>query len=453
MKHVNNFLRLSKQVHHLPSFWYRIWYQLILLVLFEVAGISSLAAQSQLMQPVEVFSVQNTTLAEAIRQLSVKTNLNFTYDASDPAMEATVDCEMRNKTPLGILDELLRNTKRTYKQIGNQIVIYHDSDPEPAIVSPLPIQDQPEREVNPVLQVDVSEIPLIDSILLSKTDTLYIKDTLVLTDTIVRTDTLRLVDTVYIAAKNNPGKNKPITPLPVNHFAENPLRTPGWAVDFSIMPLVSNFSTVFKEKEWSLRSYSFDAQLVRHQKRWSFLLGLQFSQFAQKFNHNYVVSTGGYYQIDTLDVYYSVVGTDTTLIAVTDSTYLPLESEAFNYDKVNRVGYLGITAAAEYLIIHRPVFSLSAKAGIVVNSLVYRKGLLLENTGDSSGIDFADMTFASPVFGLMVGVAGGFRLNDDFQLRLDAGYRFYTTDVFSYPDFNSQLSAVGVSVGIRYYLK
>jgi len=117
------------------------------------------------------------------------------------------------------------------------------------------------------------------------------------------------------------------------------------------------------------------------------------------------------------------------------------------------VGYLGITAAAEYLIIHRPVFSLSAKAGIVVNSLVYRKGLLLENTGDSSGIDFADMTFASPVFGLMVGVAGGFRLNDDLQLRLDAGYRFYTTDVFSYPDFNSQLSAVGLSVGIRYYLK
>jgi len=453
MKHVNNFLRLSKQVRYLPSLCYPICHQLILLMLFVVAGISSLAAQSQLMQPVEVFTVQNTTLAEAIRQLSAKTNLNFTYDASDPAMDASISCEVRNKTPLGILDELLRNTKRTYKQIGNQIVIYQDTESEPPIISPLPVQEPVETEVDPEWVAEVYEIPLHDSIFLSKTDTLYIKDTLVLRDTIVRTDTLRLVDTVYIASRTLPGNNKPITPLPVNHFAENPLRPPGWAMDFSVTPMVSDFSTVFKEKRWSLRSYSLDAQLVRHQKRWSFLLGLQFSQFAQKFNHNYVVSTGGYYQIDTLDVYYTVVGMDTTWIAVTDSTYLPLESEAFNYDKVNKVGYLGLTVAAEYLIIHRPVFSLSGKAGIVLNSLVYRKGLLLENTGDSSGTDFADLTFASPVLGLMVGVAGGFRLNDNLQLRLDAGYRYYTNQIFTYPDFDGQLSAFGVSVGIRYYLK
>ncbi len=421
----------------------------LLLVLFEVLLTNLFSLQAQQAQPIDRFAVEDQRLSEVIRQLSSKSNLNFTYDARDPLMETRVTYQATHKTALAILSDLLQDTQRTYKQLGNQIVIYQDD----AIVDVVPVEV--ELSPSPQTEIILAETPVLNSIVKSDTavKSLTLFDTLYVRDTIVRVDTLRLVDTIYVSSKTATTAIKQMPVLSVDYFADNPYRKPGWAMGLSITPMLSNFNTVTNNEEWSLRSFSVDGQLIRQQKRWSFALGLQFSHFAQKFNQSYEITTGGYYQTDTLDVYYTVVGTDTSWIAVTDTIYIPLESETFSYDKINRVGYLGLTVEVEYMFVHQPVFNLRVKTGLLVNSLLYREGIMLNEDQPSKGAAYGDLSFSKPVLGVLIGISSQVKLTKQFDLSLEASYRQYLNSFILRDNFDRNLSAIGISVGLIYHFK
>jgi hypothetical protein len=422
---------------------------LLLLVFVEVLMANFMHVHGQQVKTIDVFSVKDQRLSEVMRKLSAESNMNFTYDAQDPLMEMLITYQASNKTALAILSDLLKDTKRNYKQIGNQIVIYQDDSNGETIPSPSPLP----KNTDPELLVTKS--PVISHVEQPvRTDATIIRyDTIFVSDTVVLIDTLRLVDTVYLSNKSAMSAIKKMPVLSVDYFADHPYRKPGWAVGLSLTPLISNFNTIAKNNEWSLRSFAFDAQLIRQQKRWTFAAGIQLSHFAQKFNQSYEITSGGYFQIDTLDMYYTVIESDTNWIAVTDSTYLPLESEVYSYDKMNRIGYISFTAEVEYMFAHRAVFDLRAKAGLVLSSLIYRDGILLEDDNPTPGIEYGDLSFSSPVLGMLIGISSRFRLSDQFDLSMDASYRHYLDSVILRDDFGQQLSAYGLSVGIIYSFK
>jgi hypothetical protein len=271
-------------------------------------------------------------------------------------------------------------------------------------------------------------------------------------DTIFRVDTLRQVDTVFVYPEEKPLSSPELPAFNVDHFQENPFRQPGWALDLSGSPMLSNFSTIESLSDWSLRSFALDGRIVRHQKRWSFYMGLQFSQFAQKFNNQYQITSGGYYQKDTLDLYYTVTGIDTTWIAVVDSSYLPLNSESYSVDRVNRLGYISLTGGMEYIFIHRPAFDISAKAGVLVSSLLYRNGVYMQSSKEVHGTELGDIAFSSPNIGLYAGIGSRWRLTDQLGMVIDVGYQFYLSSTMSAQIYDHNLKSMRLSVGVRYYL-
>ena len=418
------------------------------LVFWVVMLISSISVYNQLVaqevgsQPLPLFEVKDQSLDAVLKRLAHESKLRFTYEANDPVMETKVNLKCEDEFPLTILNRLLENTDHTYKQIGNQIVIYHNPDPSyhsevvtvPVVVTELPVSNRDLPEKKEVVS------------------TLMTIDTVFLVDTIFKVDTLRQVDTVYVFPEKKPVTGHELPAFSVDHFQKNPFRTPGWALDFSVSPMLSNFSTIETLTGWSLRSFAIDGRMVRHQKRWSFYLGLQLSQFTQKFNNQYQITSGGYYQKDTLDLYYSVTGIDTTWIAVVDSNYLPLNSESYTVDRVNRLAYLSLSGGADYTILHRPAFDIGVEAGFLVSSLLYRNGVYMKSSKEVHGTEFGDIAFSSPNIGLYAGIVSRWRLTDRLSMVLDVGYQFYLNSTMSTQVYDQNLRAIRLAVGVRYYL-
>jgi len=414
-----------------------------LTVLFCLFAFSPVRAQEDEAGVIDYFSVTNQPMSEVITQLSIKCNLNFTYDASDPLMDQVISFEVRNISPYGILSDLLANTQHTFKKIGNQVVIYKRD-----VIDQLTAHEGNPPVNNPVMPE--IEIPIVTSqpnvLPAFKIDTIFVKDT------IFRIDTIRIVDTVYVAKKNNSAVIQTIPVLSVDHFQNSTYRQPGWAIGLSGSPMASDFSLVNMQRGWSLRNFAVDANLARNQKRWAFSVGIQISQFAQKFDHQYDISTGGYYLQDTLDVYYTVIEFDTAWYYVTDSVWLPLNSQSYHFDRINRVGYVSVSGEVEYTFFHRPAFSMHVKVGVLVSILAYRHGVMIDDDNVPLGTNFGDLVFSSPVVGLTAGVGSRHRLGEKMDLLIDAFYLQYTSSpIPDHVDFKP-ISAVGLSFGLRYYL-
>jgi hypothetical protein len=378
---------------------------------------------------------------DVIAQLSKKSRLNFTYDANDPFMDKHVSFEASNKSPYSILNELLINTKHSFKQIGNQIVIYRVDESLNPDEPPYVKHESPETAEGVVSVVEPRLVKLVSI----KIDTVFIQDT------IFRIDTIHLVDTVYVSKQDTSVGIQSLPVLPVDHFQNSTFRKPGWALGLSVSGLASDFSLVNVQNNWSLNNYGIGANLVRDQKRWAFSVGFQLTRYAQKFNHKYDISTGGYFRHDTLDEYYTVVDVDTSWYYVTDSVWLPLNSQTFDFDRVNRIGYLSLTGEVEYTFFSRSAFSLHGKVGLLMSLMVYRKGLMINEENYPMGVDFGDLTFASPVFGVVAGVGSRHRLSDKFDLLIDASYLKYTSNALSDDTGFQPLAAIGLAIGLRYY--
>ncbi|MDP2723848.1 MAG: hypothetical protein Q8O72_13925 [Bacteroidales bacterium] len=411
------------------------------LILFCLFGLHPIRAQENEMGVIEHFSVANLPMYDVIDLLSKKSKLNFTYDANDPLMNEVVTFEASDKSPYTILNDLLINTKHSFKQIGNQVVIYKL---DLSVSTDDQLNNNYEQHITTERVIPEVE-PRLVQLGLIEIDTVFIQDT------IFRIDTIRLVDTVYVSKQNSSGGIQSLPVLPADHFQNSTFRKPGWAVGLSVSGLATDFSLVSFQNDWSLNNYGIGANLVRNQKRWAFSFGLQMTQYAQKFNHQYDITTGGYFRQDTLDRYYTVVDVDTSWYYVIDSVWLPLNSQSYNFDRVNRIGYLSLTGEAEYTFFSRPAFSMHGKVGLLMSLVVYRKGLMINEDNYPLGVDFGDLTFSSPVFGMMVGIGTRHRLGEKFDLLIDASYLQYTSGTIPDQTQFSTLTAVGLSVGIRYY--
>lgn len=414
----------------------------LIMFTFFIYVLNVVSAQEPQAATIGSFSVTGEPLSTVIDKLSKVSQLNFTYDASNAVMDAPVTYRSENKTPLEILSDLLVNTHCAYKQIGNQIVIYRvnnsDEDDIPVEVA---VATNIETYTN---EAPYTNALTFESVIL-KLDTIFMKDT------VFRIDTVRVIDTVFVARIHTNEGIKKLPVLPVDYFQDSDFRKPGWAIGLAVTSLASDFSMSTIHQGWSLRNYAVSADVVRTQKRWAFSLGIQFSQFAQKFDHHYDISSGGYYLQDTLDAYYTVIETDTSWYYITESTWLPLNSESFNFDRVNRIGYFSVTGNIAYVFFNRPAFSMHVTAGASMNILVYSHGVMIDPDTKPQGVNFGDLTFSSPVFGVSAGFGTQHRLGEKLDLLVDAYYLQYMDDPIQDNNYFNPLSAVGLKVGLRYY--
>ncbi|PLX08113.1 MAG: hypothetical protein C0598_12670, partial [Marinilabiliales bacterium] len=310
-------------------------YNVLLLAFIVSFNLNSAVGQTD-QQKLLSFSVENTSVSSALYKFSLQCGFDISYDASDTSLQKLITVSAKDKLAFEIYNEILKNTENSFKQIDNLIVIYKsdtgdDSNSDESTLAVLPFND---TIVN-------SSIP----------DTVYINDTVFRTKTdtllITKTDTLRLVDTVFIV---KPGRDK-LKQMRKNQndlITKHVPRRNGWSAEVFFSPFASTFSLSEENSSFKLRNFSIGGEFTKIHDKLNISAGIQLTHFADNYNNEYVIKEGGYYETDTIDIYYTIVDTDTSWYYVTDSSWLPIDNHQYNYNIKNRLGYLDLGISATY---------------------------------------------------------------------------------------------------------
>lgn len=405
-------------------------------------------AQTKNPDPKISISVVNEPISQVLDRLSRNTGITFSYNPDHIDASRLVTLNLKEIPLSAILATLLPPDKFGFRFSGNQVVVFRKATS---------LQNE-NNEIEPVPETGGNKPATVfpDTVYITQTQT--IRDTLALTDTIVKFDTVYIMRTV---TRDNPITGKDIfsnqTSLPEEQTSELKFEAGlslTWLGSESLFDAPSNYTSKLEEyknsNSGSLISGSAGVDLRMSYARFSFNTGVSFTIFNGKLDYRYEVSTGGFFQKDTLDAYYTLNGGDTSWFYVLDSAYLPVDLKAYRYKTNVNQQYFELPFSLQY---NHPLGKtlIYARAGLIAGINTGSNGLMI--LADENGVvEMTEVKFKplvlSSVFGagILVPVTG--------KMTFDAGlvYRQHLSSVLS--DFPVELRsrAFGVKVGLVYKL-
>lgn len=432
-----------------PGFWLKTFF--LCLFFSAILLCTTLNAQPDFNRRIS-FQASGEKLTSVLGHLSASENLNFSFNPGDKSFDALVNYSTRNTPLQTVLTEILALSGHSFRIIGGQIVIFSISD-EKTSSSVAAVVRQP--GIVPALIPDT----VIEKMIVP------LRDTLLLRDTIIRVDTVFIHDTILIE-KEVPRTIKPERPSPLREgmFRFEPDRNNGW----SIMPFYSHMLAFNKlksgngnnellrltneaESDWWLNQ-SFGADVKIAQKKWHITSGLNYTRFTNRFNYNYSLTQGGFFRKDTTDIYYTIPLTDTVWHYVTDSTWVPVSSQEYTYNRLNRLGYIEIPLSFGYNIYSDLNIRFWVNAGINLGFLVNKDGAAIQDNHEYTGIEFNEIDFKPVVLSYAFAAGMRYRVNEWVDVEAGLYYRQHLQSVLRNSTLEKQIGALGVKVGIVYYL-
>lgn len=404
--------------------------------------LSTISAQPVVNGMVTV-SFKGEKLSEALQHLSDSGKVNFSYAANDPSYDTRITYAAQEESLEKVLENILSQAGLTFKIIGNQIVLFKADSAN--------IESSEEADSGEV-SIDESDGTTLTEALAPAVEISYMLDTVFLRDTIYRVDTIRIIDTVFVEPEK-PDKPEPskIKELPVDYFQFGAERDKGWAMSIFAAPVISDFSMVSGQKDFSLRSFSLGLEAVKLLERWNINLGVRLSQFGQHFTQQYSVNEGGYYSTDTVDTYYTVINTDTSWFYVTDSSWVPIENMEYSYDKRNTLGYLEFNLSASYDIYRSEKLRWYLKAGGQLSLLIYKNGIAISGEDQADAQDFNDLEFNELNYAFTVGSGIKYKLSDKVDFNTELYYTGYLNQLIPDYSMDTKFNAIGLKLGLLIY--
>jgi opacity protein-like surface antigen len=425
----------------------------MLLILFMLLGISVLVLAQQSQFERINFSVQNETLASVLGRLSENKSVNLTYDASDPALEKRITYAANQKDVISILSEILTQTGREFKSVGNHVVIVRSA------VNPAENNVITQKSIPTAAKTNSGPKPVI------LTDTIIIRDTLIRFDTIIRIEKEYIYDTVFIREQPEIGKQtgRRRLSLPRNIFRFEPDRQDGWAINAhygqmgaSLLPvsglnLSPELENVKKSESFSLRNFGLGAAIQYNKGRLSFLTGLSLNVYNNSFNYNELFETGGFYKKDTIDIFYTIIQSDTNFFYVTDSTYLPLESREIFYSRNNRISLLEWRGALHLTLYTLNDFSFYLKGGFSAGMPLWLNGNSIGNDEGYPVLELEKENFSKWLFAWQAGFGVRYQLANFVSLYAEPFYKQYWNEPTPSHPLSRRLQGGGMNIGLIYY--
>lgn len=412
--------------------------------------INSTALPQQLTNKRFTFDTKGQSLSVVLDRLTVLASVNFAYNSSDPSFSKQITY-FADKKPLDqIISDILRISGHDFRQIGNQLVVYRKDTP-------------PSEVIAPEIEVPVLPFQGIDTVLKVVDKPVALTDTLILTDTVVRTDTLLMRDTIYLEKEVIRYHRPRLKAFSKDFFKTEPNRNDGFSLAFfygqyyggsrsSSVQEYSELLALTKESESiSFRKFSLGGDLNYSMSKWTLSAGLELSGFSNRFKYNYIQSTGGYFQTDTISWYYNVIEADTTWIAVTDSSYLPLDKKEVLYNQLNRLGFLDLQAGVAYSYFSNESFRLYLKAAFSYSFLIYSDGILLQDKPGYLGIAYSEVDFTKGLFSYQFGTGLSYMAGNSFDIFAEAAYKSYSSKLINDYPIDKRYFGIGLKLGLIYY--
>jgi len=437
---------------------------LISTILFILLQGHTAVAQSQPYLDKKVsFTFSDMSLANVLRSIGNKTGVKFSYNPD--ILQPGKRINMRfNNTPLrDVLKQLLNDPGISYREIGNQIVLYR-GDPSQFPLEP----NQQLVQGKPVIVIPAKKIP--DTIYVYQLDTLIINrtDTIFRSITITRYDTIRTMDTVFVEKNKTPqnaGKNIK------DNFNANSISHRKFLEDngfyaglyFDLLPGGATYkssSTALDEyaklmqNSVSGQSYSFSTGLLAGYDYHFFGIrsGLGYSRMGEKFAYSFSVESGGFYKTDTVEQYYTLSGSDTSWFYVTDSTWIPKDSEKYSYSKANSYNYIDIPVSVKLRFLRKTGFEIYALGGVNANFLISVDALHINPDNEKDVISLSESDLKKVLFSWHTGIGASLKINHRSGLFAEACYRSQTGSQYR-DDFPVDKRYGNFSIKVAGYLK
>lgn len=402
-------------------------------------------------------NIRDEKLKDVLEQLSSAQNLNFTYNASDDVFSSRITYSCTNKQAGNAIKEILALVGLRYKKVGNHQVIFHENE-----TLEVPLHDGREILKDQVIEDEKTAI-IPDTVIKTIEKPVYITDTVIVRETLTRTDTVFLRDTIWIEpSETSPRKTTRVRDLR-NVFRFEPERENAWSVAFSYAQMAAgyaylngNFTGELKKiresEKTSFRNFSLGSSIQFHQDRFIVSGGIFLTGFSHSIRYTRDFSEGGFYNVDTLDIFYTINQSDTSWTYITDSLWVPLNREVNDYDRYNRIGLLESQLSAGYIIFAANDISVYLNAALRVGVPVWSDGITFSDEPDYqvSELDNDDLKKITAAYRFASGVR--YRSGTWTDVFAEIFYRRHTSKIIeSYPA-DRRLQAIGLNVGLVYYL-
>lgn len=402
------------------------------------------------------FGAENEQLSSVLNRLSAKGHVNITYNASDSALQIPVSYPQTRDSVKTILANLLRPAHFTYEQVGNHVVILKSTqtgiDPFTPKTKPISNQTAPINTI-PDTIIQIVHVPVVQI------------DTIFLRDTVVKIETQLVYDTVFMEPDvSNKTKARKTVSLSRNVFQSEAERQNAWSLIVSASQITAGFQILSdlggnaelkkatQTESISMKNFGFGVAAQLNVQNIGFRAGFGISSFSHPFSYEQLISTGGFYSIDTVDVFYTVVGADTTWTYVSDSSYVPLDQREIVFDRQNRIVFLELQLGIQYTFIRSNYFSFYVDAEMHLAKPLLVKGSSIENAAGYPAVEMNLASYNNWMAAYQAGIGLKYELSNWVDMYAEVFYkRFTAQDVANYP-VQRRLHGCGFRIGIAYYL-
>lgn len=312
---------------------------------------------------------EKISMTDLLQDIEEQTGFYFSFSPDD-FKDRFLKVQFIDRSLSYILEQIFED-QFAYLKNGAEIIVFKNRTPEEGDTPEITDEASPD----PVAEeenIHAREIVRIDTVYKVLRDTLFLKDTVFITDTVVVRDTIYKQKVVKNAHRNNISfKNTLIDD-----------NRPAFYLDAYYAPVIG--STVYGGSNEELSSIysgafedrvSFAAGLNGGVVKNGFIAetGLAIRKVRNSLNYTFNKPEESFYEIDTLDSYYTVADSDTTWFFVTDSSLQVIPGYNEFYQNTNEYTFLDIPFNLGYqLNINR--FDLEFRAGISLGFLLSKQG-------------------------------------------------------------------------------
>ncbi|TVR40562.1 MAG: hypothetical protein EA394_07810 [Bacteroidia bacterium] len=386
--------------------------------------------------PVISFSAENQSVGTILNRLVLELGMNLTFTSSDPDFGRTITYSAVDKPASQILSEILALIGYEYSRVGNQMVVHRS-----AIYIGSGAQGTSDHTNPPDTIIKIVEVPVI------------VTDTIVIRDTIVQVRYLQSLSTG-------------VRPLIASRsvLSRRQIREENWTFSISYGQMVAGFRNinvpetnpdlddVRRAESSSVSNMALTAAINYKTGALRMGAGLSLNSHANPFNYAELYTTGGFFRVDTLDAFFTIINGEQIWTYVTDSVYIPLESQEVFIERTNRLGILELQLGFSYDVYVIEDITFFFNGGINMGTPIWLNGLsVIDQEGYPSGsLSRSDL---NPwILGYQFGFGVKTRLNNQADLVLGSLYKRYVNELYPDHPIDRRLHGVAIQLGLIYYL-
>ncbi|MFW5726026.1 MAG: hypothetical protein ACOCX0_06225, partial [Bacteroidota bacterium] len=355
------------------------------------------------------------------------------------------------------LKEILQDNGHKYHESGNHLVILKRKENTRTVsVKTNQVFNEPKTSHQPRLQHSVEDtltVPVSGQL---------IRDTIIIRDTVLVTEEKVIRDTVYIERAPQREATRPEALLRDLLGVEIDGRN-RWAVGLAITQMTTDYRVtgsgatnpelekVREADAFSVRNFGLGASVQYNVVNLSIIASFAVNSFSNRFSYSELFTSGGFNRIDTIDSFFTIVNTDTLWTHITDTTYIPLDSQEVIFDRMNHLGFFETALGASWIFWPARSISWYARANVHASTPLWLRAQTIDNAPGLPAKDITRANFSPWVFAWSGGLGARLRINQISDLFAEAWYRSYINEWNRNFPLERKMHGAGIRLGILYY--